>query len=206
MKKIIFTILFLAPILLIAQDYTNICSPGPAFYQKMNSTMVKVYKTTSFTLPGNNDTIFASFETIRDTAASCFDTTKGSILGRKIRRVNATKSFFFFNKRNDTVRVEAKAVVGYTWKFVNLSSGTYLEANCVSMGPDSVMGLPDNVMKIQLQAKRYDGTLISSPWNGKYFKLSQHYGLSRTFDMVNVPFDTTYYTLVGKLKIGRAHV
>ncbi len=199
MKKIIFTLLFFAPILLHAQDYTNICSAGPAFYQKLNTTSVKVFKTTSYTLPGSSDTIFATFATIRDTAAVCLDTTKGSIFGRKIYRVNATKSFWFFNKKKDTIRVEAKAVVGYTWKFVNLSAGTYLEANVLSMGPDTVMGLVDNVMKVELQAKRYDGTPVSNPWNGKYFKLSQHYGLARTFDMVNVPFDTTNYTLVGKL-------
>ncbi|MEI7663330.1 MAG: T9SS type A sorting domain-containing protein [Bacteroidota bacterium] len=199
MKKIIFTLLFLAPILLHAQDYTNICSAGPAFYKKMTTTQVKAYKTTSFTLPGGGDTIFYSFPTIRDTAAVCLDTTKGSIFGRKVYRVNSTKSFWFFNKKKDTIRVEAKALVGYTWKFVNLTAGTYLQANVLSMGPDTVMGVLDNVMKVELQAKRYDGTPVSNPWNGKYFKLSQHYGLSRTFDMVNVPFDTTYYTLVGKL-------
>ncbi|MEI6682740.1 MAG: T9SS type A sorting domain-containing protein [Bacteroidota bacterium] len=198
MKKIIFALLFITPILLHAQDYTNICSGGPSFFQKYNSTMVKAYKTTSFTLPGSNDTIFYSYATIRDTAASCMDTTKGSIFGKKVYRVAQTKSFFFFNKRKDTVRIEAKAVVGYTWKFVNLSSGTYLQANVLSMDPDSVLGVLDNVMKVELQAKRYDGTPVTNPWNGKTFKLSAHYGLAKTYDMVNVPFDTTSYTLVGR--------
>ena len=199
MKKIILILLFITPILLHAQDYTNICSAGPAFYKKMNTNMVKAYKATSFSLPGNSDTIFCTFATLRDTGAVCFDTTKGSILGRKIYRDASNKTFYFFNKKMDTVFVNAKGQIDFVWKFVNLASGTYLEAKVALIGPDTVMGVLDDVMKIELQAKRFDGTLISNPWNGKYFKLSKHYGLSRTFDMFNVPFDTTYYTLVGKL-------
>ncbi len=200
MKKIIFTILFVLPILLHAQNYTNICSSGPAFYKKMNTNAVKAYKASSFTIPAANDTIFYTFPTIRDTAAECKDTTKGSIFGRKIYRQSSGFMFYFFNKKNDTVYVYCKGQLNDTWRFTKLTSGTYLEAKITSIAPDSVMGVLDDVMRIELQAKRNDGTLIANPWNGKYFKLSKHYGLSRTFDMTNVPFDTTNYTLVGKLK------
>jgi hypothetical protein len=62
------------------------------------------------------------------------------------------------------------------------------------------MGVLDDVMRIELQAKRSDGLPVANPWNGKFLKLSKHYGLSRTFDMTNMPYDTTNYTLVGKLK------
>jgi hypothetical protein len=200
MKKIIFTILFLAPILLSAQNYTNICSAGPAFYKKMNTNTLKAYKTSSYTLPGGGDTIFYSFPIIRDSAAECKDTTKGSILGRKIYRQSNSYMFYFFNKYNDTIYIYAKALLNDTWRFSKLTSGTFLEAKVTSMGPDSVMGVLDDVMRIELQARRNDGLAISSPWNGKYLKLSKHYGLARTFDMTNVPFDTTNYTIVGKLK------
>jgi len=198
MKKFIFTLLLIAPILMHAQDYTNICTPGPAFYKKMNTNSLKAFKRTSFVLPGGTDTIFYTFPTIRDTAATCLDTTKGSILGRKVYRVGTEKMFYFFNKKNDTIRINSKAQMDDVWKFVNLTSGTYLEAKVTSVGPDSVINMLDDVMKIELTAKRLDGTVVANPWNGKFLKLSKHYGLVRTFDMVNVPFDTTYYTLVGK--------
>ncbi len=200
MKKIILTILILAPVLLHAQNYTNICSAGPAFYKKLNTNMVKAYKTTSYTVPAAGDTIFYSFAIMRDTASECLDTTRGSILGRKIYRHSASFMFNFFNKYNDTVYVYAKGQVNDTWRFTKLTMGTYLEAKVASIAQDSVMGVLDDVMTITLQAKRNDGTLISNPWNGKFFKLSKHYGLSRTFDMTNVPYDTTNYTIVGKLK------
>jgi hypothetical protein len=200
MKKIIFTILFIMPILLHAQNFTNICSAGPTFYKKMTTNSLKAYKTTSIVLPGSGDTIFYSFPTIRDTAAECKDTTKGSILGRKIYRQSASYMFFFFNKNKDTIYVNAKGQLNDTWRFVKLTSGSYLEAKVISMSPDSVLGVLDDMMRIELQAKRNDGTPIVNPWNGKILKLSKHYGLARTYDMTNVPFDTTSYTLVGKLK------
>lgn len=200
MKKIILTLLILVPILLNAQNYNNICSPGPAFYKKMNTTALKVYKTSTYTLPGGVDTIFYSFPTLRDTAAECKDTTKGSILGRKIYRQSSNYNFLFFNKNKDTIYINTKVQLDFTYRFVKLTAGTFLEAKEVSIGPDSVMGVLDDMIKIELQAKRNDGTPLSSPWNGKYLKLSKHYGLVRTFDMTNVPFDTANYTLVGKLK------
>ena len=200
MKKILFTFLFIIPVLLQAQNFTNICSSGPAFYKKMNTNTLKAYKTTSYSLPGGGDTIFYSFPIIRDTAAECKDTTKGSILGRKIIRNSSTWMFHFFNKNKDTIYIYSKALVDDKWRFSKLTSGTYLEATVTSIAPDSVMGTLDDVMRIELQAKRNDGMPMASPWNGKYLKLSKHYGLVRTFDMTNVPFDTTYYTMVGKLK------
>jgi hypothetical protein len=200
MKKILLTLLLITPILLGAQNFTNICSAGPTFYKKLNTNSLKAYKTSSYTLPGGGDTIFYCYPTIRDTAAECKDTTKGSILGRKIYRQTSGFMFYFFNKNKDTIYINAKGQLNDTWRFVKLTMGTYLEAKVVSMTPDSVMGVLDDVMRIELQAKRNDGTLISNPWNGKFLKLSKHYGLSRTFDMTNVPFDTTNYTLVGKLK------
>ena len=200
MKKIILTILFIAPVLLYAQNYTNICSSGPAFYKLGNLTQVKAYKSTSMAIPGGGDTIFYSFATIRDTAADCRDTTKGSIFGRKVYRRQVDGMFLFFNKKNDTVYVNTKALLNDAWRFTKLTSAVYLEAKVIFLGQDTVMGVLDEVKKVELQAKRNDGTPQTSPWNGKYFVMSKHYGLSRFFDVVNLPSDTNSYTLVGKLK------
>jgi hypothetical protein len=200
MKKLFLLLLIIAPALASTQNFTNICSQGPAFYKKYNSNIVKAFKYTSYTLPGGGDTIFYTFPTIRDTAATCKDTTEGSILGRKIYRQSASYLFFFFNKNNDTIYINAKALVNDTWRFVKLTLGTYLEAKVISIAPDSVINVLDDVMTIQLQAKRLDGTVIANPWNGKTLKLSKRYGLSKTYDFTNMPADTTSYTLAGKLK------
>lgn len=199
MKKYLFLLLFISPFWLGAQNFTNICSQGPAFYKKLNTNSLKAFKYTSFTAAAG-DTIFYTFATVRDTAADCQDTTHGSILGRKIIRQSASYMFYFFNRDNDTIYINAKALLNDTWRFVKLSAGTYLEAKVVSMAPDSVMGVLDDMMRFELQAKRNDGTPVASTWNGKFLKLSKHYGLVRTYDFNNVPFDTTNYTLVGKLK------
>ena len=198
MKKMIFTLLFIVPVLLQAQNYTNVCSSGPAFYKKMNTNTVKAFKYTSFQVPATGDTIFTGFGAIRDTATDCKDTVHGSIFGRKIYKKGASFYFWFFNRKNDTIYLYCKGNVNDTWRFAKLSSGTFLEAKVISIAPDSVCGTLDDMMYIELQAKRTDGTTIPNPWNGKYLKLSKHYGLVRTFDMNNVPYDTTNYTLVGK--------
>ncbi len=200
MKKLIFTILIIVPLWLSAQNYTNICAPGTTFYKKMNLTTLKAFKTTSMVIVGNGDTIFNSFRAIRDTGADCYDTVRGSIFGRKVYRRQIDGMFLFFNKKNDTIYVNTKALLNDTWRFVKLTSGTYLEAKVIFLGQDSVMGVLDEVKKVELQARRTDGTPQPNPWNGKYFVMSKKYGLSRTFDMVNVPSDTTNYTIVGKFK------
>lgn len=199
MKKILFTLLLTMPVLLLAQNYNNICSSGPTFFKKKNTTIVKAVKSTSFSIPVVGDTIFNTFRAIRDTAAECLDTTKGSIFGKKVYSAQ-DGIFYFFNKVNDTVYLHTKAQLNDTWKLVNISTTTFLEAKVVSVGSDSVISVIDEVKKVEITAKRNDGTVLSSPWNGKYFKMSKKYGLSETFDMVNVPYDTTKYILVGKLK------
>ncbi len=199
MKKILFTLLLTMPVLLIAQNYNNICSSGPTFFKKRNTTLVKVFKATSFSIPAVGDTIFNAFRAIRDTAAECMDTTKGSIFGKKIYAAQ-DGIFYFFNKVNDTVYIRTKAQLNDTWKLVNISTTTFLEAKVISVGSDSVISVIDEVKKVEITAKRNDGSVLSSPWNGKYFKMSKKYGLSETFDMVNIPYDTTKYILVGKLK------
>lgn len=200
MKKLYFTLLLILPVFLSAQNYTNICTDGPAFYKRLNLTSVKAYNTTSKTIVGNGDTIFYSFPTLRDTLATCLDTTKGSILGRKVYRRQSDTYFLFFNKLNDTIFVNTKALLNDSWLFARLTPGVFLEATVVFVGQDTVMGVLDEVKKVELQAKRNDGTPQASPWNGKYFIMSKKYGLARTFDMNLVPFDTTHYTLVGKKK------
>jgi len=200
MKKIIFTLLLIVPFVLQAQNYTNICSPGATFYNKINTNNVKAYKTTAITVPGGGDTIFYSFPTVRDTAADCLDTTKGSILGRKIYRRDFDKMFVHFNKRNDSIFVYTRALLDDAWKFYALTPGTMLEAKVISVSNESVLGVLNEVKTVELQAKRNDGTPITSPWNGKTFKMSKNYGLIRIFDLVNMPSDTTTYVLAGKFK------
>ncbi len=199
MKKFIFTVFILIPFLLPAQNYKNICTQGLTFYKKYNSNSVKAYRIDSLGLPGSSDTIFKSFRIIIDTNyVMCGDTTKGSILGRKVYKKNSNGNFFFFNKNNDTIFINTQANVGDLWVFYNISGSTYLQAEVTGIEQDTVLGILDNVKTVKIQGKRSDGTNFPHLFNGKIFKLSEHYGLQQTFNMVVVPWDTTSYELAGK--------
>lgn len=199
MKKFTLVFFLLIPFLLPAQNYKNICTQGITFYKKYNTQIVKGYRVDSLGLPGSSDTIFKSFRIIIDTNyIMCGDTTKGTILGRKVYKKNSNGFFYFFNKNNDTIFVNTQANVGDIWKFISLDGSAYLQAEVTTVAQDTVLGLLDNVKTIKLQGKRGDGSNLLHIFNGKTFKLSEHYGLSQTFNMVMVPWDTTSYKIVGK--------
>lgn len=198
MKKLLFLFLMIIPGLLAAQNYTNICSEGLTLYKKYNNTTLKGFKAVAIQIPVSGDTVFFTFPVIRDSASvECKDTTKGSVLGRKIYR-KSNGYFYFFNKDNDTIAVNTQAALFDTWKFCPLPASCHMEAEVSAVTTDTVMGVVDNVKIITLQAKRSNGTNLAHPWNGRTLQLSEHYGLSKTFDMPLVPYDSTKYFVQGK--------
>ena len=72
-----------------SQQWQNICSPGVTYYSDSND-LVSSFRRDSVTVPSNSifDSIYWSYRVLQkfDTAQPCFDTTNGSLLGRKIYR------------------------------------------------------------------------------------------------------------------------
>ena len=199
MKKIFVFFLFNIPFLISAQNYQNICSSGITFYKDKDS-FLKAFRRDSILLPGNNDSIFISYTTIRDSTPNlfvCRDTTNGGVLGRKIYKEH-NGWVYFFNKKNDTIKLNTLAVLNESWKYCKLPNTCYLEAKVTGIINDSVLGLTDQVKVISFQAKDAGNNNISDIFNQKQIKLSQHYGLSEIYDIYWTPYDTIHYTLAGK--------
>jgi hypothetical protein len=198
MQKYLLFLFVLSTQCLFAQDYQNICTPGTTFYRSpVNSFMA--FRRDSVIPAGNSDTIFISYRAIRDTTGStdCMDTTNGSVLGRKIVK-NHSGWFYFFNKSGDTVKINSQASLNQSWKFCMLPGNAYMEAKVTSIGPDSVLGLIDQVKVITFQAKDAANNDIAHNLNQKSIKISQHYGLSKSLDIYSIPDDTTFFVLAGK--------
>jgi len=201
MKKICVLLSCLLGGILNAQNYQNICTPGITFFK--NSTgNIKAFRQDSVYLPGNNDTVFISYRTIRPFwIDGCYDTTNGSILGRRVYKKH-DGTFFFFNWNHDTLTLKTQATMNETWKFCNLPGGSRIDATVINILPDTILGLPDQVKVISFQAKDLNGNNISHYLNQKIIKLSQHYGISKTFDLYYMPDieanDTSSYILDGK--------
>jgi hypothetical protein len=201
MKKICILLFCLSVSILNAQNYQNICSPGITFFK--NSTgNIKAFSQDSVYLPGFNDSIFISYRTIRPFQINnCYDTTNGSILGRKVYKKH-DGTFYFFNWNHDTLTIKAQAALNDTWKFCNLPGGSKIDATVINISPDTVLGLADEVKVLSLQAKDINGNNISHFLNQKTINLSQHFGISKTFDLYFMPDieanDTSSYILNGK--------
>jgi hypothetical protein len=199
MKKFLLFIFIISNHLLIAQDYQNICSQGTTFYKGPGNSFM-AFRRDSVIPVGNNDTLVFSYRAIRDTSelnANCADTTNGSILGLRIIK-NHAGWFYFFNRSGDTVNINSRASLNQPWKFCNLPAKGLIEASVTSVGPDTVLGLVDQVKTITFQAKDSAGNAIPHILNQRSVKLSQHYGLSSMVDVYSIPDDTTLYVLAGK--------
>jgi len=187
--------------MLFAQNYRNICSPGITFF-KNSSGNIKAFRQDSVYPEGNSDTLFISYRAIRDFRINnCYDTTNGSILGRRIFK-NHNGTFTFFNWNHDSLTVKTQAALNETWKFCNLTGSSRIDATVTSIAQDSVLGLTDNVKTITFQAKDHNGVNIPHFLNQKIMSLSEHYGISKTFDLYFMPDtlinDTSSYVLAGK--------
>ena len=199
MKQFILPVLFLWINILPAQDYQNICSPGITFY-KDHEQNFKAFRQDSIRITGGSDTTFYSFRTIRDSSiyfGICRDTTNGGALGRKIFRKH-DGWFLFFNRKNDTIRVNSLAALNESWKYCSLPGNGYLQATVTGIITDSVLGTTDQVKVISFQAKDVSNNNIASIFNQKTIKLSQHFGLSEIYDIYWTPSDTIRLTLIGK--------
>ena len=199
MKKFLLFLFIISNHLLVAQDYQNICSQGTTFYKDPDNSFMAFRRDSTIAL-GNNDTLIMSYRAIRDTSeiiANCADTTNGSILGRKIIKDHAGW-FYFFNRSGDSVIINTQALLNQSWKFCNLPGNGLIEASVTAVGPDTVLGLIDQVKTITFQAKDSAGNTIPHILNQRSIKLSQHYGLSSMLDVYFIPEDTTLYVLAGK--------
>jgi hypothetical protein len=183
-----------------AQDYRNICSAGTTLYMNADSNM-KAFRLDAYAILGPGDTIFYSYPVIGQilNISGCFDTAMGSVLGRKIYK-KSDGWFWFFNASGDTLKLMSQAVPGQSWRFCNLAGTDWLQATFSSAVTENILGTSDPVKVFTLQAKNQGGTNITSVFNQKTIKLSQHFGLVR---MMDVNFftgnpDTTVFLLAGK--------
>jgi len=199
MKTLLLLLCLLLSVALSAQDYQQICRPGITFFQGTDGYF-KAFRRDSVATAGNNDTLFFSYRTIRDStgfgAFVCRDTTSGGALGLKILKQH-DGWFRFFNRTHDTLSINTQATVNESWRFCPLGGGNYLRATVTAILTDSVINTTDPVKVITLQAKNSAGGDIAGIFNGKTIRLSQHYGLTRFFDVYRTPADTTELTLIG---------
>ena len=192
----LFLILIICGSGLAAQNYQNICSSGVTYYKDRNGYF-GAFRKDSIHNPFVGDTMFISYTALRDPSSGiCSDISNGGLLGRKVFKKH-DGWFYFFNVNFDSVRINTQAVLNQSWRLFD-QPNYYLEGKVTSIIQDSVLGMPDQIKVITIQAKDYNGVNISHMFNNKQFKLSEHYGLSQVYDIYKIPSDTVFYSLIGK--------
>lgn len=183
-----------------AQNWENICSPGITSFTNPVNRIYSFRQDSAKIVPGTfYDSIYRSFNIIRmlQSGQTCYDTVYGSILGNKVyRKFNGT--FIFSNHDGDSIFIRTGADLNQSWKIFLLPNSAYLLATVSEITTDSVCGVQDEVKVITLQAKNASNQDIYNIFNNKQIILSKDYGLTRTYDMVTFPTDTTPLLLIGK--------
>ncbi len=192
----IWLILLLFPVVVSAQDWQNICSPGVTFYQNLSGS-IQAFRLDSVDITQYPDSVFYSYRAIRDPIGGCYDTTYGSIFGLEVTK-KPLGVFHFLNRTNSVLTLHTLEGMGFSWVFFSFSSGDYIEATISIMTKDTILGIPDSLKVILFQAKDFLGNNITHPINQQHIILSKQLGLTRIFDLYTFPNDTTSYSLLGK--------
>lgn len=197
-NNLLLVLLFFLPGILFSQTWQNVCSPGTTFYSDAANNVKAFRLDSTLVLPGP-DTIYYSYRTIKDSMNlfNCLDTTGGSVLGEKVILTH-DGWYYFFNIYHDTIKVNSAAGNGQSWRFCSLAGSGYVTATVASVASELVLGQPDQVRLINLQAKDQSGNNINHPLNGQPFKLSQHHGLVTFYDVYFLPEKVNPFSLAGK--------
>jgi len=198
MKGIILIVMIIVSNSIFAQNYQNICSPGVSFYSDDAFYNLLAFSRDSMVVYPNLDTLFISYPAIHDSGGNCYDTTNGSVFGRKVLRTALGSRFLFFNWVGDTITIIPGTGLNQGWTLFHFTNGPYFQANVSSIAPESFLGTTDMVKTITLQAKNGLGVNIPHPINGMTFKISEHYGIISFFKIYKFPEEVWKVSLAGK--------
>ncbi len=194
MKRILYILLLCFPFALSAQNWQNICSPGVTLYQNSGGE-IQAFRLDSIQVPGNGDTIFYSYHTIRETQP-CADTSHGSVLGFKVYKTS-NGWFYFFNKSWDTLKINTNASLSDSWKFCNLPDSGFVEATVSEIVTDTILGMADSVKTILFQAYDSTGNVLTHVINGRTVSLSKSHGMTVMAEVYLLPGAFSKYKLAG---------
>ncbi len=172
-----------------AYNYQTVYSHRIAFFEENCS----VYPLRIDSVKVLNDSILYPFKNIQTNEQRCYNPSGASWLGGKI--VITPTWNYFFNDKNDTIKIKTEAVLGESWTLFkrNDMSITATVNSCDTM---TFMGVTDSVKTILLHV--YDMTMKPTPHEleGKKILLSKNYGFVHTFNFIYWP-DFSYYSIYG---------
>lgn len=196
MKKFMLFLLFSPAFLTVAQDYSNIASPGVTYFGNGGPQLLG-YRYDSVSFSGNDSIYFAPNLLLRSNYYSCSDTMGAPVLSRSIVR-KPGGTFRFLKITGDTILFLCQASLNQVWTCYQFPTGQHVEAQVTDIRLDTVADTMDLVKEITFMAKNQNGTIYPHPINGIKILLSKNFGFAKTIEWWHFPDSTRLWTMRGK--------
>ena len=198
----LFAIAVLSNHITFAQNYDAIITTKPITFE---NELFDIFftKVDNYEISGS-DTIF-NFQHKIDTTVvltpECLFGTNDTIpLGMKVIK-QGDSSYVFFNKYGDSIFIEPYHQLGESWRFYTYENGDFIKATYSEKLYGTIFDtIVDSLKRISLAEFTADVVFKPlAPWTNEKFDVTQHYGLSRFFNLNDFPEpnDTIAYRLAG---------
>lgn len=200
MRNYILILILLISIPVFGQDYKLINPQRIAHFEYLEygntSKFVSVQIDTSYFLV--TDSIYENYRILTEDwiYSYCQDARDTNFFLSKIQ-LRTNNDHLFFNRNDDTIKIQPNANSGSQWTLYQFPNGNYLRADLISHTFQNVLSIMDSVKTLTIQAFDSGNNPVSHPFNGKNISWSKNYGLIKFYSTLNFPNDTTTYNLIG---------
>ncbi|MBI5539336.1 MAG: T9SS type A sorting domain-containing protein [Bacteroidia bacterium] len=175
---------------IFAQNYRTIKSDAEFYYISTGTNYgdINAIKIDSTKIIGN-DTILYNFRSMRNSVHgdTCGNLFGPSWIGNKVV-LKPDGYNLFFNKVNDTIKINTRAPLNATWVFYKFPTNYYIEAQVKEVDTANFLGITDSIKVIGFLLKDINGDTVD------YFPtdmvISKNYGFIRMPDFYEFPYDS----------------
>jgi hypothetical protein len=199
MNKFAFFILFLSVYSFAkSQTYDLIFPKQTNFYTDSVGNIYPI-KINSISLVGNDSILIPYTMLDRDNIFKsdtiCQNPNDTNWIGPKIIKGQAGE-YVFFNRRNDSIKIQSRAPLNSTFKLFQYKNGDYINGTISSVQTEAVLGIIDSTKEISLQFFS-NGQPISSQLNNLKLKISKTYGLINFPEIYYFPYTCNPLKFIG---------
>jgi hypothetical protein len=185
MKQFNLTLIFalISIINALGQDYQSIKSNRIALFENQygNISSIRIDSVKIET-----DSVLYPFTVIQQLDYNCYSPLIASWIGAKVI-INESGENYFFNKHNDTIRIETKARLNDKWIAFKIKDSVTIEASVTGHDTMNFLGLKDSVKTIGFQAFDKNMVVLDLEINEMNIQISKNYGCIKTFNFYLFP-------------------
>ena len=138
----------------IGQDYQTVSVNRIAYFESQYVECLRIDS-----VKYQSDSVFYPFRVIQQLDYGCYSPLVASWIGAQII-VRENGINLFFNKSNDTIRINTRAALHDKWIAFNLADSIIIEATITNHDTISFLGLVDSVKTVSFQV--YDKSMMSA--------------------------------------------